>query len=49
MPAGDPCSLPYECERYCTDGLCEHAPPLLCEIVGDWDDARSFLEQGGQL
>lgn len=43
-PAGEPCTLLYECERICEDGICQSPPPLLCEVLDDWARARELIE-----
>ena len=42
-PAGQACSLAYECERICVDGFCEAPPPLLCEVLGGWTGSRDVI------
>jgi len=43
-PAGEPCSLRYECDRFCEDGFCQVPPPLLCEVLQDWQTSRELLD-----
>lgn len=35
-PPGEPCTVAYECDRICEDGLCQVPPPVLCEALGSW-------------
>ncbi|MEX1366491.1 MAG: hypothetical protein AB1Z98_25430 [Nannocystaceae bacterium] len=44
---GQPCTLPYECERFCEQGRCQVPPPVLCEVLSGWAAAREIIDQGG--
>lgn len=35
-PSGEPCTLVYECDRICEDGICQVPPPALCDILRNW-------------
>jgi len=48
-PPEEPCTLPYECERFCIDGFCEVPPPSLCKVIDDWTSARTIIEQESEL
>lgn len=35
-PPGEPCTLVYECDRICEDGLCQVTPVAACEVSTGW-------------
>ena len=39
-PAGEACSLFYECDWWCEDGVCQYPPTALCVTLGSWHDTR---------
>lgn len=41
-PPGEPCTLVYECDRICEDGVCQVTPPALCETLSHWWDLREW-------
>lgn len=46
-PVGQPCTLVYECERFCEEGICQAPPPALCELLDDWAGSRELIEHSG--
>jgi hypothetical protein len=43
-PPGEPCTLAYECDRFCAAGRCEIPPPVLCDALRDWWALRDMQE-----
>lgn len=44
-PAGRACSLSYECEWICEQGVCQEPPTALCYTLTTWQLARASVER----